>query len=724
MSGEPTIINLNEIPEGEFRANQDIINDPLLWGRIAQAREDFLKRGVDPLSFDFLRPIIAHSWITSKNNGVDPATTEISSQVSLEEYQNALEVNGDLINTAGPLLRYIESLDFPTDYIFELVTINGITLMQKGGLRIHHYIGTNVKFDERVMGTNAHAICMRIKKPFMVFGPEHFCDMLQDYIAFGAPILNRDGKVLGALLLTCRLSDEALSPLNKNKIFRAMSVVASLSKAVETQLQLTDINARGLDPYETASQVESRLDAQRMLPTGIFDALNEIRLVIDQNHTIRYSNPEAAQAFRTSQGELAGRCLFNIVDGVDRDEIIESIEARIPLNVYIEGKLFNMKSAPTNTRGADGSLTGYILTFVKDEESGEIGDGVGGDSPEAISFESIMGVSPQLSRAIDLGIRFSKGRENILISGETGTGKELFARAIHNRSRKDGPFISVNCAAVPPQFIEYELFGYEAGAFPDSEIEGRPGRFEMANGGTLFLDEVGDMPLDIQATLLRVLDDKCIMRVGGDTYRQIDFRLIASTNQNLFDLVDEGRFREDLLYRLSVLTINLPPLRARTGDAPYYARLFLDECERKMGNGKAELSPDAMDFISTYSWPGNVRQLKHAIYSAYYTCENGIIEKSDLPQYLKQSKQVGRAQSRKTDKSTDDDSTSTQSGQTKKAPSAGAFSNPSVLPTLDLGQLEELAIAEALKQTNGNVISAARILGISKATLYRKLKTK
>ena len=194
--------------------------------------------------------------------------------------------------------------------------------------------------------------------------------------------------------------------------------------------------------------------------------------------------------------------------------------------------------------------------------------------------------------------------------------------------------MSINCAAIPPRLIESELFGYEGGSFTGAERGGKPGKIELADGGTLFLDEIGDMPLELQATLLRVLESKRVIRVGGKAYKQIDFRLVSATNQNLPRLVSEHRFREDLFYRISVLTVDLPPLRDREGDALYFARYFLNECHLKTGNGQVALSDEAARFVKGHPWPGNVRQLKHAVQSAYYTCEDGVIRIEDFPAYI------------------------------------------------------------------------------------------
>ena len=240
--------------------------------------------------------------------------------------------------------------------------------------------------------------------------------------------------------------------------------------------------------------------------------------------------------------------------------------------------------------------------------------------------------------------------------------------------------------------------------------------------------------MTLDTTLLRVLENKRVMRVGGKGYKQVDFRLISATNRNLSEMASQGLFREDLLYRLSVLSIGLPPLRERKGDALFFARYFLGECDSKTSYGKAVFSDDAVAFISSYSWPGNIRQLKHAIYSAYYTCEKSVIEVDDFPAYLTSEKDVlfpqpslkvnDPSSAIKVPNAVEPPvrtSLSEKPTPEKLSPSA---SEGSVLPTLSLRELERLAIDEALKQTNGDVLKAAKLLGVSKATMYRKLKNR
>ncbi|MCL2826662.1 MAG: sigma 54-interacting transcriptional regulator, partial [Eggerthellaceae bacterium] len=319
-------------------------------------------------------------------------------------------------------------------------------------------------------------------------------------------------------------------------------------------------------------------------------------------------------------------------------------------------------------------------------------------------FDDILGNSKELQSTVALAKRFAMTGENILLTGESGTGKEYFAQAIHNFSKAPGAFMSINCAAIPPRLIESELFGYEPGSFTGAEKGGRPGKIELAEGGTLFLDEIGDMALDLQATLLRVIENKRVMRIGAQSYRQIDFRVMAATNNDLRGMARSGAFREDLLFRLSVLAIELPPLRKRPEDKLLFARHFLAECGKRNERGPQGFTPEALAAIEGYSWPGNVRQVKNAVTSAFYSANGPLIGLGDLPSDVTTEYCPG------------------VSGRGGPARGAGQPCGDMAPDDLSLARAEERLIKAALDKAGKNIAQASALLGISKATLYRKLE--
>ena len=250
---------------------------------------------------------------------------------------------------------------------------------------------------------------------------------------------------------------------------------------------------------------------------------------------------------------------------------------------------------------------------------------------KAFEFDDIIGKSTKLDEVKEISRRVAQTNSNILLRGESGTGKELIAQAIHRTSqRANGPFIAMNCGALPEALLESELFGHEKGAFTNA-IARREGRFELANGGTIFLDEVGDTPLALQIKLLRVLETKKFERVGGIKTIESDTRVIAATNQNLEQNMEKGKFREDLYYRLNVIAIHLPPLRDRKEDIPLLAEYFLRKYNIETNRRIKEFTTDAMKIFMDYNWPGNIRELANAVEHAVVLCDNEFIKPSDLP---------------------------------------------------------------------------------------------
>ena len=311
---------------------------------------------------------------------------------------------------------------------------------------------------------------------------------------------------------------------------------------------------------------------------------------------------------------------------------------------------------------------------------------------ETRGFEDLVGSSPVMRRLYDLLERAADSDATVLVTGESGTGKELVAEALHRRSRRaEGPFVAVNCAAVPDPLLESELFGHEKGAFTDAKAS-RRGLFEQANGGTLFLDEVAELGLQLQPKLLRALQKRVIRRVGASTERAFDARVIAATNRDLETLVVDGRFREDLYYRLHVIHVELPPLRSRGQDVLLLARLFLDRLVARSGKPIEGLSRDAEARLLAYRWPGNVRELENAIEHAVALTRGRRIELDDLPERIRgfKSNHV-----------------------------VVAASDPEELVPMHV--VEERYIRRVMQAVRNNKSQAARILGFDRKTLRRKL---
>jgi len=451
------------------------------------------------------------------------------------------------------------------------------------------------------------------------------------------------------------------------------------------------------DPPCPASLAETILDT---IPVGI--------LFCDRNNIVRLINDTYAGYLRVEKDDAIGRPITDFLPGSRAAVVIQS---GVP----------EMTSTCRISRD-DGDITLIVNRLpVKDQEErivGFVSQSIIADTDElkglaekiqqldrkvafyqrrmqsalsAIhSLQNILGKSPAITRVKDHLALYAKTDSPLLILGETGTGKELFASALHLEScRAERPFVCINCAAIPQELFESELFGYLPGAFSGARKEGKVGQIELADNGTLFLDEIGDMPMQIQSKLLRVLEDKAVYRLGATRPNKVDFRLVAATNRDLKAAIGENAFREDLYYRLSSLVLSIPPLRDRREDIALLTEHFLEKLDRR----EIAFSEQAAEALLAYSWPGNIRELRNAVLRAASLCKGNVVELADLPPEI---------------------------------PESGAFCviPPGKQPLKPLSRLardnETAAILSALDKNGWNMVRTAKDLGISRASLYQK----
>ena len=337
------------------------------------------------------------------------------------------------------------------------------------------------------------------------------------------------------------------------------------------------------------------------------------------------------------------------------------------------------------------------------------------ESPTEQSGHRLVGKSSQMREIYKLIGIMASNTMTVLIEGETGTGKDLVARAIHTGStRKEAPFVPVDCGALPDELLESELFGYEAGAFTDAKKEGKPGRFELANGGTLFLDEVGNMTPTSQMKLLRALQTQEIERLGGTRRLTVDVRVIAATNQELGEMVKRGQFREDLYYRFKRIALHLPPLRERQEDIPLLVTHFLQLIQEELGKPIRGISEEGMKLLQDYSWPGNVRELENCIRSAATLCRADVVLPDDLPPEVRTGQQTdptGASHLETSLKSVLQDITKEAITQERR----GLYEEVVAL-------LDKALIELVLDEFSGNHSKTAELLGMSRTTLIKKIK--
>lgn len=415
-------------------------------------------------------------------------------------------------------------------------------------------------------------------------------------------------------------------------------------------------------------------------------------VIFDLNLRPIYANEVCYRFFKCkSKNEL----IDELTPIIARSNLEDSLTKAKPMageTVSIHGHIFEFLYLPIIRHGRIIGVIAKSVPVFRQEQTWEQLVEQYNLGTASYSFDHIVGYNPGILELKELSTRAARTVSTVLIKGESGTGKEIFAHAIHNVSpRRRGPFIKVNCAAVPETLLESELFGYAEGAFTGARKEGKPGKFELANHGTIFLDEIGDMSLGMQAKLLRVLQEKELERVGGIHTTKVDVRVIAATNQDLLKLTAENKFREDLYYRLNVIILELPPLRDRRDDIPLISQALLQRLNQQLGTRVTSINPDVMAHFCNYYWPGNIRELENTIERAINFCDGNTITLANVPEHI--------------------------------------LSKPSLLTTQHAdGTLEKLleahekeVIQETLQRCGGNRTKTAQTLNIHRSVLYRKM---
>lgn len=667
------------------------------WEEVARCKERFFKLGEDPRKNLYVRQEVAESWIRTQQLGKSPNNSYVDYCLGELEFQSIQEKNAQIIEVATPLMNNFMDLATSSGYTLELFDSNG-TFLAGSHQRWHTTDVRHMVWNESTSGATAHVLAMYHKKPFQLVGPEHYLDALCNVISSAAPILDENDEVLGALALVQDIGKKPWEKDLHNLQSHALGWIGSLATAMESQIKLNKTNY-------TLSWVNSSLRKANQLLGVTLEYVDEGIVTIEPDGTIIRTNYEGARILHIQ--ELGKR--YNISEFLSkRSSLMEVLHNKKNVD-YIEEVIKHEQNEQLylvsirlvlNPNNSDVELA--ILRFSHPDKINALVTSRSGASAK-FNFEDIIGESESLSKAKSLARRFTGSRENMLLLGESGTGKELFAQSIHNQYRPEGPFIAINCAAMPRNLIESELFGYESGAFTGAEKNGRPGKIELANGGTLFLDEIGDMPYELQAVLLRVLQDKQVMRLGGKRYRQVDFRLIAATNQNLLKATQEKSFREDLYFRLSVLNIEIPPLRERGYDIAILAEYFVKQYARRMGWSVPVISSAARKKILEYNWPGNVRQLENAIIYAVNLAEEGRIDLHHLPNDVLVKSELFKTETIVVQSNKQENMTETKD-------------------LFSMKDSEKVVIQKALARAGNSVAISAKLLGISKTTLYRKLK--
>jgi sigma-54 dependent transcriptional regulator, acetoin dehydrogenase operon transcriptional activator AcoR len=648
---------------------------------ITRTWEAFLSSG--ELTGPGLRPIIAERWRSSRELGIDPLMQRAPSVLSSEEIGIIL-AREDLGRAGRPVLddfaRFIEG----TGHVLVLADEAGRILHAAGHSGVQEVLervnlAPGALWSEAAVGPNGIGTPIAVGRPEMVFGPEHYCQGWQPFFCCGAPV--RDPatcRTVGAVDLT--------GPASKAHPM-AFALTLSIARWVERNLSVLGLERRN-------ALLESFRGLQLRWP-------NEAVLLLDGDGTIVEMNARAAALSSVSSPPrledlaraLSGPARHVLESGICREETLVLKSA---------GALVRTAVCRIEPVRVGGRAVGTVVVLSVPSPGGLAGRAARARTADAryggtrgshrrYSFADILGDSPALHEALELARAVARGPclKPVLILGESGSGKEVVAHAIHQESdRAQKPFVAVNCSALPRELVESELFGYASGAFTGARREGQAGKFEAAQGGTVFLDEVDSMPLEVQAKLLRVIETSEVVRLGSANPVGLDVAVVAASGPDLRRRVEEGTFRLDLFHRLSVVEIVMPPLRERRGDIPVLAAAFLERECAELGREPLALSREAAERVAAYHWPGNIRELQNLCARWAMTVARKDIRLQDVPAHVR-----------------------------------GA-SGPRVDDALggSLRKREDAIIRQTLLETGGRVAEAARRLGVNKTTLYRWMK--
>ena len=631
-------------------------------GRIADARERLLSIGTLP--DETVRSVIKASWQRCVSKEVNPLVAKQAIDLKSAQLEKIRAAHQELICASETIMRDAHDLLAQSGTIMHLVAPSGVILRSHGDpktleLANQFRLVPGANWAESVAGTNAIGTALRIGSPVQVHAYEHFCANISNWTCSAAVIRDPfENKVLGAV---------NISGLKNTQHDYCLALAVSGAHRIEGQLAHLLLSKRELLLGETLGRFTSPGN------DGLLLMDLEGRLVRGNGHAERVLAAHGIKLDLTPYSPVLS------LNGEGR--LAPRVELILP-------RLAREWIEPVRHRG---ETIGYfaVIPFPRPRTTRvEKDDKRTQETTRHAGFSRLIGQSPLFLKTVQQAQRLAKAPIPILLQGETGVGKELFANAMHEAGPHcEGAFIALNCGGLSRDLLAGELFGYVEGAFTGARRGGMTGKIEAANGGTLFLDEIGEMPLDLQPLFLRVLQELEICRVGETRPRKVNFRLIAATNRDLTEEVAAGRFRMDLYYRISSMTLTLPALRERRGDTTLLAEHILARLVEQHGGVPKRLSLDLQTALEGHTWPGNIRELSNLVTAAYFLCDGGELTPADLPVTL--------------------------------CASAARVEEASDHP---LESAEKAVIAEVILEQGGNLTRAAKALNIAKSTLYSKLK--
>ncbi|MFG1276474.1 sigma-54-dependent Fis family transcriptional regulator [Xanthobacter autotrophicus] len=621
---------------------------------IARAWEAFHQDGI---ASSVVRPAVLASWQRSRQHAITANRSE-APLVSEAELHRRRQQNTRLIAAARPAMDEARHLLSDARSMLILTDTEGTILETEGDARAVD-TGQEVKLQrgglwcEEQIGTNAIGTALACGRPVQIHASEHFCASVQRWTCAAAPVRHPGhGAVIGAVDVSG--STDTFNPQN-------------LAHAVALAQQIEAVLGRRMEMEH--EQVLRHFLSKRSL------WLSEEILAFGRSGALIYSTDRALKEVARRNGRFIADGRLAALNDVAPAAWAERVAALLP-------------GASVEIVREDGEEIGGVVVLHAPRKPRPVLREAAREA-EVLPFEAIIGDSPVMREVREKARRMAESGLPILLEGETGVGKEVFARAIHGGRAPCGPFVPLNCGGLPRDLIASELFGYEKGAFTGADAAGKQGKVEAADGGLLCLDEIGEMPLELQSYLLRVLEDGVVYRVGGHNGRRVNLRLVSMTNRDLSGEVAAGRFRKDLFYRIAALRLRIPPLRERGEDVALLLDHFGRSAAARAGLAPPRFSPAAHAALMAYGWPGNVRELRNVVDMLVAMGgtggeEGALIDIADLPQEIRE-----------------------ETTETARA--------------TDLKAVEEAAIRAAVEACGGNLSRAARRLGIARSTLYMRL---
>ncbi|TGE37182.1 sigma-54-dependent Fis family transcriptional regulator [Desulfosporosinus fructosivorans] len=612
--------------------------------------------------------MILDSWDRCHYYKVNPIKAKpitVYQGIELETHVNKYR---KLIDVSLPVMKNLFNFVGDGNFVIVLADEQGCLLEMYGDEKVKSSaiagdFVPGVDWSEKTIGNNGVGTALFLDKPVQIFGREHYWLEAHHWTCSGAPIHDPQGRLIGALVISG--SYEKVHP-------HTLGMAVTAVNAIENQLKL--------------EETVSLLELSNNYKNAIIESISEGLLAVDEEGQITQINSIAAQYLEHNAAEsLKGNC--DTIFGDKNSELKNMIKFNRQVtdhevDIFI-GKVKTTYLVTTRPIKGNGINKGTVLLLNEISRAQKLVQRMSGARVNC-TFLDLVGEEPAYLETVELARKAADSTSNVLLLGESGTGKDVFAQAIHNTGiRKRGPFVALNCGAIPRELIASELFGYVEGAFTGASRGGKMGKFELASGGTIFLDEIGEMPLELQTSLLRVLETKTITRVSGNDVIPVDVRIIAATNKDLSLEVSQGKFRQDLFYRLNVFAIRMVPLRERKEDIALFTKRILDNLCIKFKKPAIKPDKNVLEIFNKYPWPGNIRELQNVLERVVNVCNDTILSIDHLPVEIRSTKTRGNY--------------------------------------MPIKNYERDLIESLLEQHNRNITRVANELGVARTTLYQKI---